>query len=280
LATITTLVLALLIFCLGVFLVSSSVRRLAAEAGAYQQSIDKIINESIETLPLDRIGINSRADLDQRFRIPTNTVRNMILNTTNTLLDVVQKSVLVLIFVFFLLIGKKTMPAEASGVWSEIETRVKRYLVAKAGISALTGTLVGVVLSLLGVDLAMVFGLTAFLLNFIPSVGSIIATLLPLPVVLISPDATLTTVLLAFVLPGSIQVTIGNVVEPKILGDSLDLHPVALLATLIFWGMLWGIVGMFLAVPMTAILKILLERYSYTRPFAHAMAGKFEKWEF
>ena len=78
---------------------------------------------------------------------------------------------------------------------------------------------------------------------------------------------------------GQSHVSVGNFLEPKIQGDSLDLHPVTILVALIFWGMLWGIVGMFLAVPMTAILKILMEPYTYTRPFAQLMAGKFERWQ-
>ena len=82
------------------------------------------------------------------------------------------------------------------------------------------------------------------------------------------------TAVLAIVLPGTIQIVIGNMLEPKILGESLDLHPATVLMSLIFWGMLWGIVGALLAVPMTAVLKILLERLEPARPFAEIMAGR------
>jgi AI-2 transport protein TqsA len=159
-------------------------------------------------------------------------------------------------------------------VWEEIERRIERYLVAKVTISAITGTLVGLILSALGVDLALVFGFLAFLLNFIPSIGSIIATLLPLPVILVSPEVSWTTVGLALALPGALQFVIGNVVEPSIIGDSLDLNPIVILMALIFWGVLWGVVGMLLAAPITAVMKILLERYELTRPVARVMAGR------
>ena len=138
----------------------------------------------------------------------------------------------------------------------------------------MTGFLVGLILYLLGVDLALVFGFLAFLLNFIPSIGSIIATLLPLPIILVSPDASWTIAVLAIALPGTVQLVIGNIITPKVLGDSLDLHPIVILMALIFWGVLWGIVGMLLATPMTAVLKILLERYELTRPVARVMAGR------
>jgi AI-2 transport protein TqsA len=122
----------------------------------------------------------------------------------------------------------------------------------------------------------MVFGLFAFLLNFIPSVGSLIATLLPLPVVLMNPEISPTIGVLAIVLPGLVQLAIGNVISPKVMGDSLELHPVTILLALMIWGTLWGLVGMLLATPITAVLKMLLERMELTRPLARLMAGHVE----
>jgi AI-2 transport protein TqsA len=151
---------------------------------------------------------------------------------------------------------------------------VQRYLVQKAAISAFTGVLVGASLTLLGVPLAMAFGLLAFLLNFVPNVGSIVATLLPLPVVIVSPDISTGTAVAAIAVPGAIQVTIGNFLEPKLMGDALDLHPVTILISLIFWGMLWGLVGALLATPITAVLKILMDRFGGSRPVAELMAGR------
>jgi len=289
----TTLLIASLFFLLLVTLISSSVRQLANQAGAYQDSLNTIVENIIHKLPLERLGLSKEtnrvegeeplkptiADLSAMMKMPLDTIGSLLLSTTNTLLELLQKSVLVLIFVFFLMIGQRTDAAQGPGVLAEIQTRIKRYLLTKAAASAVTGLLVGSILSLLNVDLAIVFGLSAFLLNFIPSIGSIIATLLPLPIILISPENSDTTLILAMLLPGSVQLLIGNFLEPKIQGDSLDLHPVTILVALIFWGMLWGAVGMFLAIPMTAILKILMEPYTYTRPFAQLMAGKFESWD-
>jgi AI-2 transport protein TqsA len=131
-----------------------------------------------------------------------------------------------------------------------------------------------VVLAVLGIDLAMVFGLLAFLLNFIPSIGSLVATLLPLPVVIFNPEISTTTAVLAIALPGLIQLVLGNVVDPLVMGESLDLHPVAIVLSLILWGMIWGVVGMLLAAPIAAILKLLLERLELTAPLAHLLAGR------
>jgi len=176
---------------------------------------------------------------------------------------------------FFLLIGAKTRDKPIEGVWGEIEKRVKRFIITKTILSAITGILVGIILGLCGVKFALVFGFLAFLLNFIPSLGSIIATLLPVPVILMGGLSPTVTVI-AIALPAFIQFAVGNVIEPKIMGESLDLHPVTLLMALIFWGIIWGIVGMLLAAPITAIIKILFERLDVTRPIAHLLAGRLD----
>ena len=128
-------------------------------------------------------------------------------------------------------------------------------------------------LYVLGVELALVFGLFAFLLNFIPTVGAIVATLLPLPIILMNPEVSLWTGILAIALPGAIHFVVGNIVEPMVLGDSLALHPVTILLALMIWGVMWGIPGMLLAAPITAVMKIIFERTERTRPLALALAG-------
>ncbi len=269
-----TLALAFLLLLLLGGLVSASVGQLASNADAYQAQLGVLLADITASLPLERFGISSEVQLDPLSQIPASAVGTLLLGTTNALLEILSQSFLVLIFVIFLLIGSGGRSAPLTGVWSQIEAQIQRYLATKAVISATTGILVGAVLGLLGVDLALVFGLFAFLLNFIPSVGSIIATLLPLPVVLVSPEISTTVAVLAIAVPGAIQLTIGNALEPKIMGDSLDLHPVVILVMLIFWGILWGIPGMLLATPITAVMKILFGRLEQTRPLANLLAGQ------
>jgi AI-2 transport protein TqsA len=252
-------------------LITSSVGQLAQNAGAYQEKITRLIADAFAVLPFERLGIEHGSIRNQLSSLP---VGSMLVSLTNSIVQVLSNTVLVLIFVVFLLIGGGRAGQMTDPVWWEIKSRIERYLVAQVAISAVTGVLVGLILYVLGVDLALVFGFLAFLLNFIPSIGSIIATLLPLPIILVSPDASWTVAVLAIVLPGSVQLVIGNIITPKVMGDSLDLHPIVILMALIFWGVLWGIVGMLLATPMTAVLKILFERYELTRPVARVMAGR------
>jgi AI-2 transport protein TqsA len=195
-------------------------------------------------------------------------------------LDLLSNVVLVLIFVVYLLEGRRRQKAERrvpGGVWTKIETRIKRYIMLKFFVSTLNGFIAASIYYALDVELAMVFGVLHFVMNFIPHVGPIIATVLPLPVVLVSKDIHFLHVMLVIVLPGLAHFTIGNVVEPKLMGGHLDLHPITVLLCLIFWGMLWGIPGMVLAAPITASLKILCESVEVMHPLALILSGNIEE---
>jgi AI-2 transport protein TqsA len=185
--------------------------------------------------------------------------------------SVLSNGLLVVIFMIFLLAGKGAAEPPEGSLRAQIDERIKRYLLTKVLVSGTTGILVGLTLSLLKVELAMVFGLLAFLLNFIPNIGSVIATLMPLPVVVLSPELSPVAKVLAFAIPGLIQFAVGNVIEPKIMGQSLDLHPVVVLLGLIFFGWLWGIIGM-----IVAVAKIALERIEVTAPVGRLLAGKLD----
>ncbi|MCC7083633.1 MAG: AI-2E family transporter [Pirellulales bacterium] len=238
----------------------------------YQRKLSQLPRDVLNFLPLNKFGVtadNLLADL----RIPEGTVQSLLLQTTNAVTGVVSKSVLVLIFLFFLLLSSVKRDRPIGGAWGEVESQIRAYLITMTALSAVTGALVWAVLTILGVPGAALFGLLTFLLNFIPNVGSFIATLLPLPIVLVSGFST-TGAILAIAIPGAIQFFIGNFIQPKVMGNSMRLHPVVILMALIFWGMLWGFVGMFFAVPITSMIRIACDRHELTRPVADLMAGK------
>lgn len=273
LAVVVTLLVAVAILGLVGFLITISANRLAANAGTYQAQVRAVIDGFLERFPLQQYGI----DPDEVIRLPLQAISTVAVNLANAIVTLVSQGAIVVIFVGFLLLGGSTRNEPVGGIWGEVESRVKRYIVFKFILSAITGVVVGSILWLLGIELAMAFGLMAFLLNFIPSIGSIVATLLPLPVVLVMPDATPLTVVLAIALPGAVQVTIGNVIEPKVMGGELDLHPVTVLLALMIWGALWGAVGMLLAAPITAVMKMMFEKAELTRPVALLFAGRLDE---
>ena len=274
LAVLLTLVLGVVMLSLLGGLISTSVGQLAANIDVYQAQIKQLLGDAAAVLK--RLGINSDIAVNSLGQLPLKTVSDMLVGTMNAIVGILSQGLLMLVFLFFLLIGGTARAQPRGGVWGEVESRIKRYIVTKALVSAATGVLVGTVLMVLGVDLALVFGLFAFLLNFIPNVGATVATLLPLPVVLVSPDIPARTAVLAIMVLAVLQFIIGNVIEPKIMGGSLDLHPVVILLALILWGMLWGIAGMLLATPLTAIMKILFEKMEFTAPIAELLAGRLD----
>jgi AI-2 transport protein TqsA len=269
LGTLVALLIALGAVALLLLLVTTSVRGLLASASLYEQRLDSWIAQAAGVL--DRFGwdLGQRGVVDALRQLP---LTRLARDGLGTAVNVVTGAGLVMVFIVFLLVPRRTEVAKTS-FRGEIDAKIRRYLTMKLAVSAATGFLVGLTLWLFGLDLAMVFGITAFLLNFVPSIGSIIATLLPLPVALVQFDS-LWTVAAVIAVPGVIQTIIGNGIDPLIMGESLDLHPVSLLLALMFWGLLWGIPGMLLAAPLTAVLQLTLERSDTTRPVAELLAGR------
>jgi len=205
-----------------------------------------------------------------------NYIFNIVTNAFGTLLGLISGVFFVSVFIIFLLAGRNPY-AEHSEVYRDIVHKVRRYVGTKVIISAVTGVLVWVILTLLGLELAGVFGVLAFLLNFIPSIGSIIATLLPIPIAVVQFQSSPWMIVLVIAVPGAVQNLLGNIIEPKLMGEGLNLHPVAILLALSFWGLIWGIVGMFLAAPITAAIRIVLMQFDMLRPIANLLAGNLRQ---
>ena len=170
--------------CLGFFLfagigslISSSVRDLAANADAYQARINDLGQQVTQTLRDNHLELGARSIEDQLKGLP---VGKTIAKLANSLLGGISNTMLVMIFAIYLLQGasRKRRP---NAVRQEIEGKIKRYLVIKFALSAATGGLTAALLAILDVQPALVFGILAFILNFIPSAGSIIAILLLYP---------------------------------------------------------------------------------------------------
>ncbi len=268
LAVITTLLLAFVLLGGMYMVVSNSVVELTANVKAYGERAGQLLDYAVDTLHLEKVGFDSDTLVDNSIAL----LQTGIVGTTRAVGNLLSQSVLVLLFVCFMVFGA----GARTHTPGQMEGSIQLYITTKVVLSAITGILVGLILWLLGVDLALGFGLMTFLLNFIPSIGSIIATLLPLPMVLLVPESSPLTVLLVLVLPGTVQLVIGNVIEPRIMGKSFGLHPVAIIMALIFWGVLWGIPGMFLGTPLTAIAKVMLARDEFTSPAARLLEGRLD----
>lgn len=141
--------------------------------------------------------------------------------------------------------------------FKDITHKIQRYIAMKFIISLATAIFVGIVLWIFDVEFLLVWAVLTFFLNFIPNIGSIIAIILPTLMTLIQYESIGYTLLIGGIL-SLIQNLIGNIIEPKLMGDRLGLNPLVILLALLLWGYLWGIPGMFLSVPLTAVIQIII----------------------
>lgn len=171
-----------------------------------------------------------------------------------------------------LLFSSKEDAEQVSGILTSISSGVRQYMWINTLTSAMSGLLSYAVLKLLGVDFAGALALSVFGLNFIPSIGSFLATLIPTLVALLQFD-TLTPALLVVVIYGGGDAIIGNVIQPRLQGKSLNLSAFVVMIALTFWSMMWGGVGAFMAVPLTVVIMIICSEIPGLRPFARLLSS-------
>mmetsp|Transcript_9309 Transcript_9309/g.15147 ORF Transcript_9309/g.15147 Transcript_9309/m.15147 type:complete len:507 (+) Transcript_9309:522-2042(+) len=173
--------------------------------------------------------------------------------------------------------GVNNSHSHARDLRRQIDMQIQRYLVIKTLISLLVGFAVFIVLGpILHVKMAHIYGVITFFANFIPNFGAMIATMIPFPMVVLDPHQTTISMILAFALPTFIHSIVGNVIEPKVFGDTMELHPVVVLISLSFWYTVWGIAGAILSVPITAVLRIVVShiKHPYARVILCLLEGK------
>lgn len=163
---------------------------------------------------------------------------------------------------------KKTLEA-----FQKIRDSVSSYIMVKTYVSLITGTIVGLICWMFGIDYAVLWGFLAFVLNYIPYIGSLIAIIPPLVLGIIAFN-DVSQVLFLFVCLEGVQLVMGNVVEPKWMGDSFSINTVSVLFGFVFWAFMWGTAGMLLAVPLTFMFKVILENVSDAAVIVRLMETK------
>jgi predicted PurR-regulated permease PerM len=162
---------------------------------------------------------------------------------------------------------------QIEGLVSKIDMSIRSYITLKSLVSILTGFLSYFALLFIGVDAPLFWAFLIFILNFIPTIGSLIATIFP-AVFSMLQFGELSPAILVLSIVGAIQLLVGNLIEPKLMGTSLNISPLVVFLTLALWGLIWGITGMLLSVPITVILIIILSEFKDTKPIAILLSQK------
>ena len=207
-----------------------------------------------------------------------------LLKTSRFFITFISNAVLVMIFLVFMLLAKPyandklraALPDRADvliDVTNAISRQIGVYLGSLFVISLSTGILVWGALEWLGIEFAFTWGLLAFLLNFIPTLGSIVASIPPVLMALVQHYPAIWPVVGVAIVLLVIQQIMGNLIAPKVFGDRLNLSPVVILLFLVFWGWLWGVVGALLAVPIAAAIQIALAHIPPLAPLAVLMGS-------
>jgi predicted PurR-regulated permease PerM len=161
----------------------------------------------------------------------------------------------------------ETQHTQVRGTFEEISQDIKTYVRIKTALGLITALLCYAIMRGIGLQLAEFWALIIFISYFIPTVGAIIGVLGPLLLLVIqfTDVALIVSVSAAIVV---IQVAMNNAVEPKLVGRSLNLSSLVIIVSLVFWGLVWGVLGMFLCVPFMVIINIVLSKFEATRPIA------------
>lgn len=244
-------------------LVGGSVNSFTEAAPLYRERLQELTLDLRGWLTAKGIDLTDLGDLEL---INAGAVMDLAGNLFRAVTRLLQQTATVMLTMTFILLEAAGFPAKLEaalgkngglGRFTKVHSEIQRYLGIKAVISLATGILVGSWLWGLGVDFPLVWALLAFLMNFIPTLGSLLAAV---PAVLLAlvqhgPGRALAVAIGYLV----VNVTLGNFIEPHLMGRRFGLSTLVVFLSLVFWGWVWGPVGMLLSVPLTMILKILME---------------------
>ncbi len=252
----------------------SNINQIIMNYAAYQVTLNSMITSLGHDIGMPNITENIQSKIGEL------NIQGFLKDMVTSTSSVVGNLFLVTIYTIFLLLEENSFVKKMSLVFNspgqatrisyllnQIYHSTNKYMKVKAFVSLLTAILGYFVMVIAGVDFAFLWALLIFILNFIPYVGSIISTLLP-AVFSVLQSGSFWTFGYVFGSVMAIHLVIGNYVEPKVMGKSLNLSPLVVLVALSFWGSVWGLLGMLLSVPFTSIMLITFAQFPATRGLA------------
>ncbi|MEQ9221866.1 MAG: AI-2E family transporter [Cyclobacteriaceae bacterium] len=261
--------------------ITMSIQTLARSYDKYEKNVDGLIDEINTILNIDLMEFLATHVGNFNFG-------GLLSSIFTSLADILGNTFIILIYFLFVFLEEthfetklkkvlavKEQYEKVSDILDRIEFSVAKYLGLKTLVSLITGVLSYFVLLLIGIDSPAFWAFLIFLLNFIPTIGSLIATLFPAIFCLLQ-FGEFGPGVLVLVLVGAIQVLVGNVLEPKLMGNSMNVSALVTILALSFWGALWGVTGMILSIPITVIMIIVFSQFPATVPIAIMLSEKGE----
>ena len=277
---VVTLIVLVIIFCLmGYF----GIQLLMSNVDAFTERLPELKGKLLDTITLflDRI---SSMDPDRMIKVLQSSglseLATSLFQKSFSILGMILLTLLILVFIGVTyaryphiikraLSGKRV--DEILALVRRINRQIIRYVLVKSFISVGTGVLTGLTCLALGIEFALLWGFLTFLFNFIPYVGSLVAVLFPIGLSILQSQQPLIPLVAAVTLI-PIQVIMGSILEPYLMGNQFNISPIVILVSLFFWTYVWGLAGAFLAVPLTAIIKTVFSNIDSLRPVAHLMS--------
>jgi AI-2 transport protein TqsA len=238
-----------IIFGLGFVLIEiigQNARHVAAAAPKYQARLQQLQGEVFS-----RVGIEEPPELRQLVKAID--LRSVFTAVAKQVAGVLEDVTLIVIYGLFIMLERRFIPI-----------KLEAYLGVKTAVSFTSAVLSYVLMRIVGLDFAEFWALLIFVLHFIPTIGVIVATLLPTLLAAVQFDDLRPFLVIGIGITAIAQL-MGNIVEPNVMGETLNLSPLTVIVSLIVWGSIWGIVGAFLCVPLTVILVIILSNFRATR---------------
>lgn len=261
--------------------ITMSIQTLARSYDKYEKNVDGLIDQINTILNIDLMEFLATHVGNFNFG-------GLLSSIFTSLADILGNTFIILIYFLFVFLEEthfetklkkvlagKEQYEKVSDILDRIEFSVAKYLGLKTLVSLITGVLSYFVLLLIGIDSPAFWAFLIFLLNFIPTIGSLIATLFPAIFCLLQ-FGEFGPGVLVLVLVGAIQVLVGNVLEPKLMGNSMNVSALVTILALSFWGALWGVTGMILSIPITVIMIIVFSQFPATVPIAIMLSEKGE----
>ncbi len=252
-------------------MIAQSIYSIASDASLYQAKLSWLIS---------LVNKKTHLDLKAETLFSHIDLANVFTNMAIALTSLLQNLLVIIVYVIFLLLEAKSFQPKLAAMSrsktqyrnivkliNNIKNDINSYVRIKTFVSVLTGLLSYFILLAFGMRHAEFWGILIFLLNYIPTIGSIVALTLTLLVLSVQFTHVMVFVSMAGALV-AIQFLIGNILEPKLTGATLNLSPIVILLSLSLWGSVWGIIGMLLCVPLMTILNIILSQFDSMRPIA------------